>query len=95
MKIDWQKIKNLEVETKSGITLGKVKNIIFQTEGQTISQYEVGNLLSKKYLINREQVISIDDQKIIVDDNVDSETTSEESGGSLPDPEGVMMRETE
>lgn len=70
MRINLKKLLKLSVETKSGIVLGKIKDITFETEGQSILQYEVGGLVGKKYLISREQVVSIDEKKTIVDDGV-------------------------
>lgn len=70
MRISLSQLKKLSVETKSGFVLGKIKDIIFETEGQSILQYEVGGLVGRKYLISREQIVSIDDKKMIVEDNV-------------------------
>ena len=70
MRINYKNLKLLPVETKSGQVLGYIKDIVLETEGQSVVQYEVGNLFGKKYLVGREQVLSIDESKIIVDDNV-------------------------
>jgi len=64
------KLIKLKVQTKLGFGLGIIKNIIFDTESREILQYEVGGLFGKKYLISRDQVISIDNKKMIVDDSV-------------------------
>lgn len=89
MKIN---LKNLLVQTMSGVVLGNVKNIILETEGQTVLQYEVGNLFAKKYLISREQVLSIDDQKMIVDDSaVKPEEKDIRENKINIEPEGVAM----
>lgn len=97
MRLTLTQLKKLSVQTKSGAFLGKVKNIIFETEGQTVLQYEIGEVFGKKYLVSREQVISIDDEKIIVEDGIINVGASRD----LPvigkkmnvDPEGVTMRE--
>ena len=78
MRIDWNKFKKLNVETKSGAVLGKVKNFILQTDGQNIVQYEASKLFGKKYLINRDQVLNIDDKKIVVEDNIENVGSSRE-----------------
>ncbi len=70
MRINYKNLKKLIVETKLGIKLGSVKDMILETDGQNILQYKVGGLFSKKYLISQEQVLSIDSEKIIVEDNV-------------------------
>ena len=70
MKIEWKQLKSLSVETKSGVVLGRVQNLILETDGQNILQYKVGGLFGKKYLISREQVLSIDSEKMLVEDNV-------------------------
>lgn len=83
------------VETKSGMALGHVKNIILETEAQNVMQYEVGGLLGKKYLVGREQVISFDEKKMIVEDNVIVLKNGEimESGKIMIEPGGAMMDE--
>ena len=72
MHLKFDQLKDLLVETNSGIKLGHVSDIILETEGQLIIQYIVKSFLlsNKKYLINREQVINIINKKMIVDDNV-------------------------
>lgn len=93
MKISFGQLKKLEVQTKSNLILGKVQDLILETEGQNILQYEVSKLVGKKYLISREQVISIDENKMIVEDSVDSELKEEKDAKSkiAIEPEGVMM----
>ena len=85
-------LKNLPVKTKSGIDLGSIRDIILDTESHTILQYEVGNLLSKKYLINREQVVYIDNEKMVVDDNVVKIESKNVIKNKINiEPEGVTM----
>ncbi|OIO48841.1 MAG: hypothetical protein CO042_03995 [Parcubacteria group bacterium CG_4_9_14_0_2_um_filter_41_8] len=74
MLIDFTNLKNLPVQTQSGQTLGKLESIIIDIDSQSIYQYEVKptgikNLFGKNLLISREQVISIDKDKIIVQDS--------------------------
>lgn len=87
----------LQVQTKSGAELGYIKNIILETDGQTILQYEVGGLVGKRYLISREQVISINDEKMIVDDNAVSVGTGLDLSAKKikinVEPEGAVMAE--
>lgn len=70
MRLEIKKLMKLDVQTKAGVMLGHVKDVILETEGQSVIQYEVGNLFGKKYLVSREQVLSINESKMIVDDNV-------------------------
>lgn len=92
MRISLSQLKKLPVETKSGSALGKVKDVVLEIEGQSVVQYEVGGLVGKKYLIGREQVISIDDKKMIVEDNVAKiENKIKIDKKILIEPEGVVM----
>lgn len=72
MLISLKKLKKLSVQTESGIVLGKIFGIIFQTEGQSVVQYEVrpNYLIGKKYLISSSQVVRFEENKMIVGDNV-------------------------
>jgi len=82
------------VETESGIKLGKVFNVIFDTELQNILQYEVGNYFNKKqYLISRDQVIRFEEFKLVVDDGVKKVGVEEEKMSTPTKVEPVMMRE--
>lgn len=98
MRIELKKLMKLQVQTKSGAFLGKVKNIIFETEGQTVLQYEIGEVFGRKYLISREQIVSIDEKKMIVEDGVINVGTGLDLSGKKikinAEPEGVVMRET-
>lgn len=88
-------LKKLSVQTQSGVKLGNIVDVIFETDGQTILQYEVGNIFpwSKKFLINRNQVVGFEEKKMIVNDNVkkieDESVLSKEKINTEP----VMMRE--
>lgn len=93
MRIDWTKLKRLDVETKSGVALGHVKDFVLETEGQSVLQYEVGGVIGKKYLVSREQVISIDEKKMVVEDNVKKiENKDGENIDGRIDIEPVAMR---
>lgn len=68
----------LPVLTKSGLLLGKVKSFEVDGDTQTILNYNikskslVGKLLSEKVdelIINRNQVISVSEEKMVVQDN--------------------------
>lgn len=98
MRIDWKKLKNLDVETKSGLKFGCVRDFVLETDGQNILQYEVGGLFGKKYLISQEQVLSIDSEKMVVEDSVmgvDSSRDLTDVKSEKIDMEPVAMRESE
>lgn len=76
MKLKKQDIINLSVYTELGQHLGRVVDFEFDSNTQTIINYHVRSrdiikeLLSSDLIINREQVISIKKEKMIVEDNV-------------------------
>lgn len=71
MRFSLVQLKKMIVETESSLRLGRVFNIIFDTEGQNILQYEVGNYFNKnQYLVNRDQVVKFEENKMIVEDSV-------------------------
>lgn len=72
MRMTLIQLKKMSVETVSGVKLGRVCDAVFETDGQTILQYEVCwcCLLGKKFLINRSQVVRFEEKKMIVDDAV-------------------------
>lgn len=96
MRITLSQFKKLKVETKSGQTLGKVYDLVFDVEGQSVVQYFVRQtIMSEKYLISRNQVISINDKKMVVEDSVKKiENESEMERGSV-DVSPVAMRKIE
>lgn len=95
MRISLVHLKKLEVQTKSGVILGKVQDLILETEGQNILQYEVGKLVGKKYLVSREEVLNINEEKMIVEDTVVGESKKEEKEKEKvvaePEPFGVAQ----
>lgn len=97
MRITYKQLKKLPVETKSGKMLGHVCDVVFEIDGQLVAQYEVSpSLLSgKKYLISREQVLSISAEKMIVSDGV-VRVEVEQRGGekAVVNAEPVVMRES-
>lgn len=95
MRTSYKDIKKKVVETKSGTKLGKVCNLIIDTDSDTISKYEVSSgLLGKKLLISPTQIISYEQNKIIVKDNID---LGKEADNTPPaekaNPEPVAMSE--
>lgn len=76
-----KKLFDLPVYTKGGQLLGEVDDIEIETDGQLVVNYQVGsksmlkNLLGNKLIINREQIVSISEEKIVVDDNLAEQKT--------------------
>ena len=88
MLLTARQLLHLAVVTKSGTTLGHVVGFAFQTDGQTIYQYEVRrSMIAATFLIHRTQVISIDGAKIVVEDSAAAERASSSSLFAAPTPE--------
>jgi len=86
MLINFQQLKNLPVYTKSGDCLGKIKEVEINTETQAVSKYfiessqVVKRLVGAGLVISSGQVISLDEQKMVVEDSVAKE------GGLVNEP---------
>ncbi|MBT4120516.1 MAG: hypothetical protein HOA57_03030 [Candidatus Magasanikbacteria bacterium] len=94
MRFDFLQLKKMIVETESGLRLGKVFNMIIDTEGQSVLQYEVGNYFNKKqYLVSRDQVVKFEDRRMVVEDNVKKVIVGEEKMETRAKAEPAMMRE--
>jgi sporulation protein YlmC with PRC-barrel domain len=79
MFIDNKNLIGLPVETKSGLLLGKIKSFEIESETQVVEKYIVKsrNLIGKllreelgELVIGRNQVISIDEIRMVVEDGV-------------------------
>jgi len=72
MRLDFKQLKKIVVETQSGMKLGSVYDFVLETDGQMVVQYLVKHSLvsQETFRISRDQVISINDQKMIVDNGV-------------------------
>jgi sporulation protein YlmC with PRC-barrel domain len=77
--IDDETLLKLPVQTKSGTPLGRVAGFDFDVEAHAVLRYRVrpkglaARLLKSPMLVAREQVLSIDAEKMVVDDNVEKE----------------------
>ena len=75
--LDHAALLKLPVQTKSGTPLGRVAGFELELDTQTIVRWQVrpkgiaARVLKKPFLIGREQVLSIDEEKMVVDDNVE------------------------
>ncbi len=95
MRISYKQLKSLTVETVSGTKLGHVHDLILDTDGQLVAQYDVKSAIiaGKEYLVGRDQVVSITADKLIVDDTIRpavAESVEKRELGISPDP--VAMR---
>jgi len=76
MSLTFKQLKNLPVYTKSNEFLGKVKDVEINCDSHTISRYVIKNsdvikiIAGKEILISPSQIISLDEQKMVVEDNV-------------------------
>lgn len=77
MIINHKNLIGLPVETKNGLLLGKIKSFEIESDAQTVLRYVVKSrsLISKllseevsEIIVGRNQVISIDEEKMIVHD---------------------------
>lgn len=87
MTISTKQLIGLPVVTKSGLKLGRIVNCLVDIDSQSILQYTVKEGLvagRKTLLINRGQVISISSDKMVVDDAVGAEKSSEVLAGLNP-----------
>ncbi len=74
MLIDLEQMIGIDVETKNGFILGKLDGLVLETESQTIHQYKVkqsgiSHIFDNEILIHKNQIISIEKNKITVDDS--------------------------
>lgn len=75
--LDDKTLLRLPVETKSGARLGRVAGFEFDAAAQAILRYRVrprglaAGMLGRPLLVAREQVLSIDAEKMVVDDAVE------------------------
>lgn len=75
MLINHKKLIGLAVETQSHERLGEIAGFVLETEAQTVYQYQVrptglSGIFAKELLVHRQQVISIGQDKMTVDDLV-------------------------
>ncbi len=85
-----KKIIGLPVETESGISIGKIFDFELETASQSILRYYIRdkNILKEFFvpelIVYKEQVVFIDDNKMVIEDNV---IKAEEKGiVDLPTP---------
>ncbi len=81
MHINLHTLLHLPVYTQSGARLGKVRDVKLNIESHSVQQYVVraGLLNKNEYLIGPAQVISISEEKMIVDDTITKDMTSDKA----------------
>jgi len=86
---------NLQVFTQSGQNLGKITDIEAETESQTIIKYQVKkNLFEKPLLIHRDQVISINQKSMVVEDAILKEEAESKATPNIQEEEaGVITKQ--
>jgi len=76
MLINQKQFKNVMVETQSGQMLGYLADFDLETDTGTIEKYYVksknlmAGIFEGKLIINKSQVISFNNEKMVVEDNV-------------------------
>lgn len=96
MRVTLRQLKKLRVVTVSGTVLGNICGIVFETDGQSVLQYEVRGCcwFGKKFLINRNQVVRFEEKKMVVDDMVSQVEESEKVKSSTVEVGAVMREES-
>ena len=90
--MDFEDLNDLPVQTQSGQALGKLESIIIDIDSQSVFQYVVKptgikNIFEKELLINREQITSIDKDKIVVEDGTYTAEAEKEKAQPKPEPQ--------
>lgn len=95
MRLSFKQLKKLTVETLSGTVLGRVQDIIFDTEGQNIIQYVVkhGTINPDESLVSRDQIVRFEERKIVVYDTAARKKERTLEKILPPVAEGVSMRQ--
>ena len=90
MNLNKKYLINLPVFTQSEQTLGKICDFELDSETQKIIKYHVKSeklikeLLAKELIISSEQVISIDKEKMVVEDSVTKEKKQAYEAEAIP-----------
>jgi sporulation protein YlmC with PRC-barrel domain len=94
MRLSYKALKKYTVRTLSGMVLGRVRDVIVDTESQSVLQYEVSRTgIGDPLLIHCSQVVRFEDQEMIVEDTLAEEKDHAESAQPLPGTRPVFMRE--
>jgi sporulation protein YlmC with PRC-barrel domain len=75
MRLSKSQLLHLPVETRSGRQLGKIVDFVVDAASQTIVQYHVKSstfvpgLFEQKLLVGRDEVVSLTNEKMVVEDS--------------------------
>lgn len=85
MILNAKKIIGLPVETKDGEKIGKVVDINLDIESHIINSYAVksGFIRNENLIIGRNQVRSIDDKKMVIEDSLIRERTKSKTAENV------------
>jgi len=84
MIINYKKLKSLQVETKSGMKIGKIHDVEIDIDTNGIVKYLITEgLFTTDLIVSPEQVISITEKKVVVEDNISSEDVTIEAESKL------------
>ena len=95
MLISYKQMKKVKVETQSGIFLGYLSDFELETDTGIIEKYYVqsknliSGLLAGKLLISKNQIISFDEEKMVVEDNLVKEKAGQKKLENVEKIEGV------
>jgi len=88
------------VFTEAGEQVGRLAGFIVDAETHEVIQYAVKKsgrleiILPKEFLVNRTQVVSISEEKIVVKDAAVSERAAEEAHGQVPKAKPAGLQST-
>ena len=97
MRMSYQALQKCTVQTISGEVIGKVVDTIFDIDNFTILQLVVagGMLKSHMYHIHPNQIVSITNTIITVQDTVERIVQEQSVSSRTPGTSTAMMREVE
>ncbi|MFA5052293.1 MAG: PRC-barrel domain-containing protein [Patescibacteria group bacterium] len=92
MRMSAKQLVGLATYTQAGDHLGKVSDIVIDPETHTVQQYAIrshdliGELLQRDLLVSADQVISISEEKMVVEDAVVAERDQKKQPERKPIP---------
>lgn len=94
MRESLKQLKKKVVETVSGTELGTIKDVVIDIDTHGIVQYDVSSRFGRhEYTVHRNQIVRIEEEKIVVYDTVMPLTDEQETPPIPSAPEPVAMRE--
>lgn len=95
MRLSYKTLKKYTVKTVSGTVLGRVRDVVFDTESQSILQYIVAASMGfgSDHMIHQSQVVRFEDGVMVVEDTAQKTQDAMESSAPLPNTKPILMRE--